>query len=99
MSITLDLIIKKATDKFISDVESDLWKYERFLEESIRKGGEKAEEKKLLKEVRLALGQTGTVKVMKEVEEPKDDWKAKKKKKEAFFKKAAADAIEEHFID
>ena len=97
MSITIELIFKKATDKFISDVESDLYKYERFLEEAIKKGGEKKEEKRLLREVRLAMGQTGTVTVMKEVEEPKDDWKAKRKKKETFFKKAAIEAIEEHY--
>jgi len=89
--------MKRATDKLISTVEGDLYTLERSLEESIRKGGEKKEEKGLLKEVRLALGQTGTVKVMQEVEQPKDDWKAKKKKKETFFKKAAIDAIEEHF--
>lgn len=99
MSITLELIMKKAMDKFISDVESDLYKYERFLEDSIRKGGDKAEEKRLLKEVRLAMGDTGTAKVMKEVEVPKDDWKTKRKKREAYFKKAAIDAIEEHFLD
>ena len=97
MSITLDLIMKKRTDKFISDVQSDLYAYERFLEEAIRKGGEKKEEKRMLKEVRLAMGQTGNITVTKEVEVPKDDWKAKKKKKEAFFKKAAMEAIEEHF--
>ena len=97
MSITLDLIMKKGTDKFIRDVQSDLYAYERFLEEAIRKGGEKKEEKRMLREVRLALGQTGTVKVMKEVEEPVDDWKTKKKKKETFFKKAAIEAIEEHY--
>lgn len=97
MSITLDLIFRKATDKFISTVEGDLYAYERFLEESIKKGGEKKEAKRLLKEVRLALGQTGTVKVMREVAEPVDDWKTKKKKKETFFKKAAIEAIEEHY--
>ena len=96
----LDLITKKATNKFVDDIESDLYKYRRILREAIEKGGEKKEEKRLLAEVNRALGDTGeTVEVMKAVKEPKDDWKTRRKKKEAFFKKAAIDAIEEHFID
>jgi len=90
--------MKKATDKFVGDVESDLYKYKRLLTDAIQKGGEKKEEKRLLAEVNRALGETGEkVTVMKEVQEPKDDWKTRRKKKETFFKKAAIDAIQEHF--
>ena len=98
MSITLDLIIKKAIDKFIDDAESDLYKYKRLLEESIRKGGEKKKEKGLLAEVNRALGETGErITVVEKVEKPKDDWKTRRKKRETFFKQAAIEAIEEHF--
>ena len=46
MSITLDLIMKKATNKFVNDVESDLYKYKRLLSDAIQKGGEKKVEEK-----------------------------------------------------
>lgn len=98
MSITLDLIMKKATNKFVNDVESDLYKYKRLLTDAIQKGGEKKEEKRLLSEVNRVLGESGEkVTVMEAVEKPKDDWKARRKKKEIFFKKAAIEAISEHF--
>ncbi|GAF70809.1 unnamed protein product [marine sediment metagenome] len=98
MSITLDLIMKKATNKFVDDVESDLYKYKRLLTDAIQKGGEKKVEKKLLAEVNVALGDGGeTVEVVKTVKEPKDDWKTRRKKKEIFYKKAAIEAISEHF--
>jgi len=98
MSITLDLIMKKATNKFVNDVESDLYKYQNLLRDAIKKGGEKKEEKRLLTEVNRALGESNEkVTVMEAVEKPKDDWKTRRKKKEIFYKKAAIEAIEEHF--
>jgi len=84
MSITLDYIIKKNADKFVSDTKSDLWDYRNFLE---KKDGEEA--KKMLAAVNRALG----------IDERKEPSPAKRKasKEELYIKKRGIEAIKDHF--
>ena len=84
MSLSLDFIIKRNADKFISDTEHDLWKYRDFLREE-----DSNEAKKKLAAVNKALG----------VSEEKELSPSKRKisKEESYIRKKALEAIKEHF--
>ena len=84
MSITLDFIIKKNTDKFIADTESDLWKYRSFLKEE-----DSDEAKKKLAAVNKILGNDEAIEVSPS--------KRKISKEESYIRKKALEAIKEHF--
>ena len=84
MSLSLDFIIKRNADKFISDTESDLWKYRDFLKDE-----DSDEAKKKLAAINKTLG-------ISEAKELSPD-KRKISKEESYIRKKALEAIKEHF--
>ena len=84
MSLSLDFIIKRNADKFISDTESDLWKYRSYLKDE-----DSEEAKKTLAAVNKVLGTNEETEVSPS--------KRKASKEELYIKKKALAAIKEHF--
>jgi len=89
--ITLDFIFKKAADKFVDDVESDLRKFQRILEKS-----KSPKAKKALAQVKAKLG-IKAEKEQKVIEISNRDYKKERETKAKLIKDEAQRAIREHF--
>lgn len=93
--LTLKFIFKKAADKFVDDVESDLRKYKDVLEKS---SSPKA--KRVLAQINAQLGIKPAKKrvVPERVEEYSErDWKKEREAKARLIKDEAQKALREHF--